>query len=242
MNLPAADNTKRGAAAPIDDDAPTMPLMGVMKADALPDAADLDVTAVKSPNRMLNQGTMIVIAAFVVGAGSIYAMRIAQAGTSGGVASEVEQKIEQTLIQLSNRQLISPESGVHGDHIAWVRDGGQAILKLLQDDGVEKQVPIEFVKKNPFRLAVVAKATLPDEPVVAVDTAAIQRIRKAREEFAKLRLQTVMKGRPNAAVINDEIYREGQKIGLLTVTRIDPLSVTLSVEGQDFVLKMNRGS
>jgi hypothetical protein len=235
------DNLKPAAVTP-EDEPPTMPLIGgIVRPDGLPEAADLDLGAIKSSNPMLNQGTMLIVGAFVIAAVLLLAMKLG-VGSGGDTSANREfvQKIEQTLIQLNNRDAISPDSPFHSASIQKIRQDADAIGKIFDIDYTQKQVPIEYVKKNPFRLAIVHAAT-PDGPVVQVDNRALQRQRQLESEFARLKLQTVMKGRPNVAIINDEICREGQKIGSFTIARIDGLTVSLTAEGHTFTLEMDSG-
>lgn len=224
-----------------EDEAPTMPLLGgIVRPEGLPEAADLDLTALKSPGRTLNQGTMLIVAAFAVAAGSVWAMKMGSSASAAPGDPEIDKKFEQTLIQLTNPDAISPDSGLHPANLKSIPASAEDISRRFATDYTQRQVPIEYVKKNPFRLALV-KAPQDDGPVVAVDNAAAQRLKALQAEFNKLKLQTIMRGRPNVAVINDEICREGQKVGTFTIARIDQLSVELTAENQTFTLKMDTG-
>ncbi len=245
MNDMAFDKPKQSAertASVVEDEAPTMPLLGgIVRPEGLPEAADLEITAIKPANRMFSQGTMLVVAAFVVAAGLLLVMKMGSGtGIDAGADREIVQKIEQTLIQLSSPEAMSPDAPLHARHIQSIRDDAGELGRMFNVDYTQKQVPIEYVKKNPFRLAMVHVAT-EGGPMVQIDTGAAQRLAKLQAEFAKLRLQTIMKGRPNVAVINDEICREGQKIGPFTIAKIESLSVKLTAEGQEFTLQMDSG-
>lgn len=226
--------------APGQDDEKSIPLMGMLRPEGLPEAADLENSALRGPSKLLGHGTLLMVLVFVVAAGALALMRLTSGDLAGTpIARDVEKKIEQTLAQLSNRDNIDPRAGVHPDNIAWAKNNAESMIRLLSNTEAEHLVPLENVKKNPFRLAVF-KSDAPEAGPLQ-DTGREQRIRKLTAELAKLRLQTVMRGKPNIAVVNGEFYREGQAIGPFTVARIEPLQVELIAEGTNFLLHMDQG-
>src|SRR6185369_13011299 len=118
--------------------------------------------------------------------GALYAMRVTQSDMNAGPSKETLEKIDKALGRMSGDQK---------------NDGpfdAKQITALLTSDSSTRQVPIEFVKKNPFELPVVKPVEAPRGSGPAqpgVDGATAAALRKAAQEVREMRLQTVMNGR-----------------------------------------------
>lgn len=103
----------------------------------------------------------------------------------------------------------------------------------------------EGVRLNPFKL-MGAEAGDAKSDAAPVDNSADiakrkaeERAKKLADEFATLKLGSIMQGRVPLARINDELVRVGDFVGeSFTVKAIMPLSVTLEADGKPFVLEL----
>jgi len=115
---------------------------------------------------------------------------------------------------------------------------------MFATDPTNQQVPLEYVKKDPFEVAI--RRPTPEVDHGANDRLAARRAAEAKERQRKkiteqaerLELQTIMKGRVPVAIIDGEVLRVGQNIGDFTVTQIKDLNVTLEAEGYEFILSI----
>lgn len=204
-------------------------LMGVMGGAG--GDADLDLQSMSEGSRLLNRGTMLVLAVVIIAAGALYGMRMSQsdAGTSEEVKS-AEAKIDKLMAKKVS------VDGALGDT--------EVILTVLNDDRTRRQVPIEFTKQNPFLLLLEqakaegpAKAVKPAEDPEAIRRAELKQ--KLDAEFKKLNIQSVVPtGRTPVAIINNKILKVGQEIGSFTVKDIRNTTVVLEAEGQQYSLSL----
>lgn len=223
---------------PIDnpEEPATLSLMGgVVKPEGLPEA-ELEFDAMRSGRNKISQGTLLILLVVVIAAGSIYAMRIGQGDLSaGGVPSEVMTKIEAALA----RSKPSPASaGQPTTMRASFRDT-QSIVNMFNADVSNRQVPIEYVQKNPFALAgqTPAAELSQDNPADANRLRDLQR--KLQGEFDRLQLQSVMaNARIPVVVIDGQFYKTGQKVGEFTITAIHDRGVDMEAQGMKFSLSM----
>lgn len=103
----------------------------------------------------------------------------------------------------------------------------------------------EGVKMNPFKLMGAEAGDAKNDPAPRDDSADIakrkadERARKLADEFAGLKLGSIMKGRIPLARINDELVRVGDTVGEnFKVVSIQPLSVSVEADGKKFTLEL----
>ena len=220
----------------VDESERTMSLMGGV-VEGLPEAGGADFD--EPPKRKsLSHGTLLVLGAMLVGGGSLYAMRATQGGEDAG-SKEVEARIEQALAKLSNPASMGKDDPLSPQNINGLFKDTDAIVESMSFDLTARQVPIEFVKQNPFVLpieksAVAAKGDV--KPVV--DRRDEVRRKKLATEFKDLKLQTVMDGRVPIAIINGQLLQSGQTIGSFTVKSIYGTNVQLEAGSELFLLSM----
>ncbi len=230
-----------------EEQAAMMPLMtggesaeagGWSEADSAADGA-WGESGGSAGSKMLSQGTILIIAIVLIAAGSLYAMRLAGGGLATDEATQlVEAKVEKYLAKLSNPEAVAENDplapGAAGAIVADTDD----VLAVFNETVVDRQVPVEYVAKNPFTLRL---ATDDSAAVEVVDRDTTQRRKKLQADADKLALQTVMGGgRVPVAVISGEFYRKGDALGDFIVSTISPetQSVTLTAEGHAFELTM----
>lgn len=245
----AAGVRQRRPADAGDDEERMMPLLGGIATSVdLPSVESVD--SGRPASRLLNNGTMLILLIFAIAAVMLYAMRASQGDLrSDGSVADVELRIETALKRLA---------GISRHDDARLAQAGSSVSQLLGDtdsvvsmftfDIAERQVPIDYVKKNPFQLVLpkpeVVNADKPtgrrelDEKALA-ERQAIERQRKLDAEFAGLKLQTVMHGRVPVAVISGQFVKPGQPLGSFKVASIDKMSVTLAADDKTWTLKMD---
>jgi len=234
---------------PLSTDAPeptglVMPLADIARPEGLPDA-DLDSFGPpKSLGARINQGTLMMIVLLLVAGGGIYAMRVTRSDVSKNDASAaIEAKIEQALAKLTKPEALRDDDPLLRRNIRQLFQDTDAVVSMFSVDNIEQQVPIEFVKKNPFKLHTQAKATT----ALAGDSDSLQAqrereklVRNLKREFSTLTIQSIMIGRVPLAMINNEICRVGDTVGSFKVVaiRTEGLAVDLSAYGMAFQLKL----
>ena len=222
------DDTGGGAGDSAEEPS-SLTLMGVMGGAG--GDADLDLQSMSEGSKLLNRGTMLVLAVVIIAAGALYGMRLSQndAGTSEEVKS-AEAKIDKLMAKK-----VSVDAAL-GDT--------EVILTVLNDDRTRRQVPIEFTKQNPFLLLLEqAKADGPAKPVKPAEDPEVVRRAELKQrldaEFKKLTIQSVVPtGRTPVAIINNKILKVGQEIGSFTVKDIRNTTVVLEAEGQQYSLSL----
>ena len=169
------------------------------------------------------------------------------APTPGGDAAAA--KIETYLAKAANPERLSADDVMAAGTITAIVADTDGIVAMFAADHAATQVPLEYVQRNPFRMyepetaPVVAPQADPHAAQAAHDAAARQERERRTSELKKLRdqLHTLkLNGSlgSTGAIINGEVVRTGQTVGPFTVTRIDPLSVTLQASGEEFILRV----
>ena len=239
-------NDMQNNQAPQEEEPQSLSLLGGIAgpSDSFADVDDVDALAGEA-GRSINQNTLLVIAAIVIAVGSLYAMRWGQGELVDDSSSKkVEAKMEKILAKLSNPAAMQDSDPLREQNLQALFKDTDAIVTMLSVSHTENQVPVEYVQKNPFELAIV-KAEEEALPKPANDRQRMQRLKELETELSRLQLQTVMKGKgAPIAIIGGEFYRPGATIGSFTITNVDAstLTVTLTAEGQQFVLSMQQKS
>ncbi len=191
--------------------------------------------------RKINEGLLLLGLVLVVATGALIAMRKGGAARIDQSIGDVELKIETALAQLGVGAAADPDD----PRAKLLRADTDAVIARFMANPAEQQVPIHFVQKNPFALFPEARpvvdAPQPNKPVASfADRQREARLQKLRTEFDQLRLQTVMNGRRPMAVISGKVVRASDRIGSFTVTSIEPMTVTLTAEGNTYRLSMDQ--
>lgn len=232
-----------------DEQEKTMPLMsGAVGPEGLPQPADLELTSMKPPSKLLNQGTLLIVGLFVIGAVSLFAMRVGQADITGRIVSQdIEAKIEQALIKLSRPDALDKGDALAPGNMDKTLSDMDQFVEMFVHDSTEQQVPLRYVKKNPFVLPVY-KSSQPEVAGRDPSEEEKERQRQARKtqlemELGGLELRSVLQSAGNPiAIIGEGFYQQGQSVGSFTITQIDQLSVMLTSEGYEFKLEMKESS
>lgn len=225
-----------------DEAAQSMSLLGgVANHDHLPQADDFGDVDAPHGGGGLSRGTLAVILVALVALGALYAMRVMQGEVGATSDGQVEARMEQILAKLDNPDALDESDPLHPSNMQTLFQDTDAIVASLEIDLAGRQVPAEYVKKNPFTLPIEEEAP---EPEVDPDAAERQRqaeLRRLEGEVERLNLQSVMGSGSNpVAVIDGEIHRPGDAIRGFEITRIDATAQTVTLEqnGHAFTLSM----
>jgi hypothetical protein len=227
-----------------DDENRSLSLMGgIARPEGMAEADEIDPGALDADaprSGVLSGGTLILAVLVVVGIGSLYLMRATQGDLGASkMATEVNAKIEQALAKLTKPGSLSPDDPLRDQNMSDLFKDTESVLAMFASDPVKHQVPLEFVKKNPFDLLLERDKGPEHVPVkTGVDEALLRR-QKLAMELGSLRLQSVIQGSRPTAIISNEIVVPGQRIGSFTVKAIEGFSVTLAVGNDVYVLKMD---
>lgn len=214
-------------------------LGGVVDSDALPEAGDDDFGPAKSNKASAIGGTMLLIAlVLVLGAGGIYAMSLRNKGIVASVTSpETESKMRDFLARITADQMAGASTSAE---IKAATEIPPDILDVFTTDPTKQQVPIDYVKKNPFeRVQKIATTDGIKPDPNAGDREAARRLRDLQNELSSLDLQSVIGGRRPVAMINGELVQKNQRVGAFIVQDIRDTMVFLTADGQTFELKMD---
>jgi hypothetical protein len=211
-----------------------LPLSAMIRPEGLPDASDADLQPPRPSFKFVNRGTLLILGLAALGLVTIWGMRLGRGEVSGKLAdSQIEARIEQALAKLTKPAGLADDDPLLRKNIQDLLSDTDSIVKMLANDPAKNQVPIEFVKKNPFQMGV--------ESVANGNAHQGDSVKRLNAEFAKLKLQSVVNGRMPLAMINDQMCRVGDRVGSFTVTAIrqNELAVGLVAAGTTFNLSMD---
>lgn len=233
----------------VDDEASspsTMTMSNIMRPEGLGEEDGLDLDAIDGKGRGMNKGTLIAMAVIVVGVGTLWLMRAGQNELIGQASAEVEAKIEQALARLTNPDALATDDPLRKENLKALFGDTEQVLAMFSTDPTKQQVPIEFVKKNPFTLPATKKIA---PPVVKVDDSAVAKQKELERQLKSfklaakgLQLQSVLGGKHPAAVINGDVIRVGQAVGEFKLVKVNRLSVIVRGGQWNFELKMNQNN
>lgn len=182
--------------------------------------------AIKAPSllaRLYSYGSNLVMAGLIAVSGAgLYAMHVHTRTTTPAS------------VKPSSAAPIGPQTV-----IAFERSLAETrrIVESMQTPGetnntqlVEINNPFTYVRQRPPVSLMNASETAP----LRADHAGL------RAELAKLNLQSILCGRTNYCLINNELFTEGQTIGKFVIDRITSDAVHVRSNDFTFELKMNR--
>lgn len=216
-------------------------MSGVARPEGMSDPDEFDIDGLGSKRPKLSQGTMLILVVCVIAAGTLYGMRLSQRKVGSDRHSrEVEKKIDEALAKIDAPSGLDKSSPLNSDRLNDLFKDTDDIVSMFAADTTQRQVPIQFIKKNPFVLPIYQAI----EVAPVIDTAAAMNrakqklLEELQKEFESLHLQSVMGGDRPVAIIDGDLVQPGQSIGSFTVTSIEDLTVKLESSGQSFELGM----
>ena len=224
----------------------TMSLMaGVARPEGMSEPDEFDIDGLGSKRPKLSQGTMLILVVSVIAAGTLFGMRISQREIVPDAKSQqVEAKIDEALAKISAPTGLDKSDPLNSANLNNLFKDTDDIVSIISTDMTQRQVPIKFIKKNPFVHAVyqTVEAASSIDPDAEMNRAKRKLLEDLQKEFKSLRLQSVMGGARPVAIIDGDLFQPGQTIGSFTVTGIEGLAVKLESSGQTFELKMEDDS
>jgi len=220
----------------------TMSLMaGVARPEGMSDPDEFDIDALGSKRPKLSQGTMLIVGVCVIAAGTLYGMRISQRKSPPDMKSQqVEARIDEALAKIDAPIGLDKSNPLNSGTLKDLFKDTDAIVSMFSTDLTQRQVPIQFIKKNPFVLPIyqAVEDTSNVDLVAEMNKAQRKLFEDLQKEFESLQLQSVMDGARPVAIIDGDLFQPSQNIGSFTVTAIEGLTVKLESSGQIFELKM----
>ncbi len=244
-NAPAtgAGNSPQVATNGDDQQATTMPLIGgVLRPDDLPEMTGADIDAVGG-GRSAARGTLLVLLVFAIGVGALCLMRRNQLDDRPSKdVKQAEEKVDQALARLAT-SFAAAEGDAAEAPLAGSQNNTEAIVAMFAADPAKQQVPLEYLKRNPFLLAppVVDPEVKPATSAPTGKSLASQkkdRLDPLKRQFATMQLQTVMQGKFPLAIVDGQIVKAGSSIGPFEVAAIEKRTVVLTSAGHEFKLNM----
>ncbi len=226
---------------PSDDSDKTLSLMGgVAQAEGMGDE-DLELYSMKPGSKFLSPGTLLILLAFLIAGGVIFAMRVSQDDmTSTGNTKEIEKRINEALDRIKDKETMDPGDPLKTENLNKLFNNVDEVVETFNSNVTDHQVPITLVKKNPFLLPTYKSLNPDPEPVnrqPEVDPM-IEVYKQLDLEFNKLSLQSVMQGARPVAIINGEFVQPGQVVGSFKVKTISRFSVVLQAHDKTYTLAM----
>ncbi|MEM6550972.1 MAG: hypothetical protein AAF750_02360 [Planctomycetota bacterium] len=229
-----------------DDDPQSMPLMAGLGTVGNTEGGDpLNLDDAPKPKK-LSPTVLALVVVLGISAAALFAMKMTSGPQSvdASTADAIAQ-IDSALQRFTNPDKVDANDPLHPDNLEAIYNTSD-LIEQFDLDRTEKNVPVEEVQKNPFRLEA-QKAADPVDPDAArkADEARkmeeqAKKLAALRSEFQTLTLQSVMNGPNPIAVINGDFLRVGATVGSFTITRIDRLTVTLEADGVSYDLSVKR--
>ncbi len=214
-----------------------MPLSMLTGDQPLEGAGGFDNSAFAEKKSGLS-GPALLVVLLIAAAGVLGAMRMTGGvPTADASIAEAERKIDQAL-----QKLATPAKAAQTNNkIQALLDDTDSIVTMFANDPSRKQVTVDQLAKNPFELFLVRKTEEAADPSAKVmDKLKAERLKKLKDELAKLSVQSVLQGRTSLAVVSGKVVREGESLGSFTVTQIGPFGVRLTAEGNTYTLLMDK--
>ena len=217
-----------------DDDSPAT--MSLMSGVAKPDNADPGVLGLDTgegegaTGSKLPQSTLLIVAIVVVAGGALGFMRMSQSNVGEDrIDAEVRAKIDQAVAKFSNRDAMSPDDPINPANIDELFADTESVVAMFATDYTQNQVPVEYVKKNPF---VLNRPKSTDNQPTSTHNRDLERqyqqwLTERRREIQKLNLEAVMGGTTPVAIVDGESVRVGQQLGNFEVVAIEGQTMRL---------------
>lgn len=193
-----------------------------------------DGSFVTDEKKPLSKGTVIMAGILLACGVGTYVMYTRSAALDGAPTPEA------AAAQNTISQFLQNDAGNVTQMKNMLKDTEKVVQQFLTSPG-KKQVPIEDLQTNPFRVAKTeAEAETPQ-----VDEKASKRQQEERKlavlkAARALNLQFVMSGTKKSCMINNAVYREGQNVDGFKVEKISTDAVVLRKDDARFELRMKK--
>lgn len=172
--------------------------------------------------KITQHSAFAIVLVAVIAVAVLGLMRLTQGRMGSTTDPEIEAAIDNEIMAISTRNGPDAASGSEDD----IAEAKKIIGNFTRNDS--PQVPIEYVQKNPFELAI----KKPEQTQVATTgprTDPSKRIKdNIRREVGKLQIDMIMAGTDEkAVVINGELYKVGDTVSIFRVESIEAQKVNL---------------
>jgi len=226
------------------DDGKTMSLLGgVTGGDDALDGVIVDEPENHGRSPWVHTIALLLIVA-TLGAGALYFMRSTQDDIEVRGTAGLSSRIDEALGRLTNAQVMSDDDPLSRRSVDSLFTDTDRVLAIFASDPAEKQVPVQYIKKNPFSIRVQRIESESGQAEPQIDLEARKRMARLEQAYRGLQLQSVVDMRVPVAVINGDMYRPGDTIDGFQVAAISSKhqAVKLQAEGRDWVLRMKTQS
>lgn len=222
-----------------DEAGKTMSLLSGMGGDDALDGVIVDEPDSHGRSPWIQTIVLLTIVA-TLGAGALYFMRSTQDDIEVRGTAGLSSRIDAALGRLTNADLMSEDDPLSPRAVDRLFSDTDRVLAIFASDPAEKQVPVQYIKKNPFSIRVQRLVAETGEPEPQIDLEARRRMAQLEQSFKRLQLQSVVDMRVPVAVINGDMYRRGDQIEGFSITAISSKhqAVKLNAQGRDWVLRM----
>lgn len=189
-----------------------------------------DSTFVTEEKKPLSKGTLVMAGILLACGAGTYVMYTRSAPSAAPTAEAAQA-------QTTINQFLSQDAGDVTKMKDMLKDTQKVVQQFIASPG-KKQVPIEDLQTNPFRVATA-------ESKEAVDDGSSRR-QQEEQRAATLKaaqglsLQFVMSGKKKSCMINNAVYREGQNVDGFKVESISPDTVIVRKDDARFELRMKK--
>ena len=207
---------------------------GMTRIESLAASADDVDDDASDGRRRIGQSTVMIIVVAVLAAGGLYLMRLSQGAVDPvAISPEVEAMVDVAIAR--------EQSGKGGTgKLTGLFDDTDAIIAMFTTDSTGRQVPLEYVKMNPFLLPDYA----PTPTAGQAPTAAVTNKRQKDEltqwqmNVSLLKVELVIEGARSMAMINGQMLKPGNSINGFKVDKITNRAVQLTRGEHRFEIAM----
>ena len=179
------------------------------------DVLGIDGEGSSSAMSKLPQSTLLILGIAVIAFGVLYFMRVSQGDLQREtLAADVRAKIDQAVAKFSNQGAMSPTDPLRPDNINELFEDTESVVAMFATDYTQNQVPVQYVKKNPF---VIDRPEQAEDDTPREDTDLERRYQQwladLKREIQKLNLEAVVGGSTPMAIVDGRSIEVGQRVG-----------------------------
>jgi len=196
------------------------------------EAAGLDEALGGDSKPTISRSTLMLVGVFALGLAMIWLLGLqAKPRAASAADTQVDSAITDMLGKSTKQEQLKR-----------LFKDTDSLVKMFYEYPGASSIPADELPVNPFAHNGPATAVISPVAPVPVGTSAEQeRLRRAAESFATLKLQSIMLSKNMAAaMINNQLVTVGAKVGEFTVTEIETQRVVLSLGKNKFELKLSR--
>ena len=191
-----------------------------------------DTTFVTDEKKPLSKGTLVMAGILLACGAGTYVMYTRSAPDNKAPTAEAASA------KATIGSFLNKDAGDVTKMKNMLKDTEKVVQQFISSPG-KKQVPVEDLQTNPFRVAAA-------ESTEAVDDGSGSRRQQEEQRAATLKaaqamsLQFIMSGKKKSCMINNAVYREGQNVDGFKVETISADTVIIRKDDARFELRMKK--